>query len=192
LARIREASHSKCSYVVGISSARTREGKSTIAFNLAVVAAEGRERVLLVDADFHRPGLTHELAISSNASLLDILQSQQRFPELASKSEFGFDIVGEHEQATLHPASVLGSAAMAEFLTSARNHYDLIICDLPDISSHADPIVMAGSLDAVVLVAEWGTSATTLARAARQSNAMSARIAGVLINKVPGGANDFA
>ncbi len=92
----------------------------------------------------------------------------------------------------MHPASVLGSTEMATFLADARSQYDVIICDLPDISNHADPIVLASSLDVVVLVAEWGTSATTLARAARQSQAISARVHGILVNKAPSGVTDFA
>jgi hypothetical protein len=43
-----------------------------------------------------------------------------------------------------------------------------------------------------VLVAEWGTSATTLARAARQSQAISARLHGILVNKAPSCVTDFA
>jgi Mrp family chromosome partitioning ATPase len=193
LANIREVMLEGGSYVIGVSSAKAAEGKSTIAFNMAVVASEGRERVLLIDADLHQPRLMHEIGMPSSPSLNDILRGQTRPTAQANKSEYGFEFVGAHEpDSTMHPTSVLGSTAMATFLADARSQYDVIICDLPDISNHADPIVFASSLDVVVLVAEWGTSATTLARAARQSQAISARIHGVLVNKAPSGVVDFA
>jgi Mrp family chromosome partitioning ATPase len=193
LASIREVLPPKGSYVIGVSSTKAGEGKSTLAFNLAVVAAEGRERVLLIDADLHQPRLIHELGMPPSASLHDILRRQTRLPEPAGKSEYGFDFVGAHEpELAAHPASVLGSPAMTAFLANARDTYDVVFCDLPDISSHADPIVLASSLDAVLLIAEWGTPATRLARVARQSHAISARVLGVLINKAPLGAADFA
>jgi Mrp family chromosome partitioning ATPase len=193
LANIREVMPEGESYVIGVSSAKASEGKSTIAFNMAVVASEGRERVLLIDADLHQPRLMHEIGMPSSPSLNDILRGRMKWPAPANKSEYGFDFVGAHEpESTMHPASALGSTAMATFLADARSQYDVIICDLPDISNHADPIVFASSLDVVVLVAEWGTSATTLARAARQSQAISARLHGILVNKAPSCVTDFA
>lgn len=193
LANIREMMPEGGSYVIGVSSAKAAEGKSTITFNMAVAASEGPERVLLIDADLHQPRLMHEIGMPSSPSLDNILRSQTKMSSPASTSEYGFDFVGAHEpESTTHPASVLGSTAMAEFLADARSQYDVIICDLPAISNHADPAVFASSLDVVVLVAEWGTSATTLARAARQSQAISERVHGVLINKAPSGVIDLA
>jgi Mrp family chromosome partitioning ATPase len=193
LARIRETVPGASSCIVGVSSAEAGEGKSTIAFNMAVVASEEQRRVLLIDADLHQPRLMHELGLSSSLSLRDILQNPEALPVPASKSAFGFDFVGEREPEPMrHPASVLGSTAMATLLTKARNHYDIIICDLPDLSNHADPIIFASSLDAVVIVASFGTSASILDREIRQSRSVLERVAGVFINKVPAGARESA
>jgi len=193
LARIRETIPQASSCIVGISSAAAGEGKSTIAFNMAVVASEEQRRVLLIDADLHQPRLMHELGLTSSLSLRDILQNPEAHPVPASKSAFGFDFLGEREPEPMrHPASVLGSTAMAALLAKARDHYDIIICDLPDLSNHADPVIFANSLDAVVLVATFGTSASILDREIRQSRTILERVAGVFINKVPVGARESA
>lgn len=193
LARIRETNSGTSSCIVGVSSAEAGEGKSTIAFNMAIVAGEEQQRVLLIDADLHQPRLMHELGLSSSSSLRDILRNPATLPVPASKSAFGFDFVGEREAEPMrHPASVLGSTAMAALLTKARKHYDIIICDLPDLSNHADPIIFASSLDAVVLVAAFGTSATVLEREVRRSHSILERVTGVFINMVPSGAKESA
>ena len=46
-------------------SAYEGEGKSTVAFNLSVLEAESRKRVLLIDANLHRPMLGHCLALGT-------------------------------------------------------------------------------------------------------------------------------
>jgi Mrp family chromosome partitioning ATPase len=193
LARIRENVPEASSCIVGVSSAEAGEGKSTIAFNMAIVASEEQRRVLLIDADLHQPRLMHELGLTSSLSLRDILRNPEALPVPASKSAFGFDFVGEREPEPMrHPASVLGSTAMTALLAKARDHYDIIICDLPDLSNHADPVIFASSLDAVVLVASFGTSASVLGREIRQSRSILERVAGVFINKVPAGAKESA
>lgn len=170
--------------VIGIVSAYQGEGKSTVAFNLAVLEAESRKRVLLVDANLHRPSLGRSLP---HGTLLPPLEGRVALSDSVTRNELGFDFLGEcSAELTVHPAVLLGSPAMRDLIEAARDHYDCIVCDLPNVLGHADVQAAADLFDALVLVTEWGrTPSAAATRAALRSTAISDRLAGVIINKAP-------
>jgi succinoglycan biosynthesis transport protein ExoP len=171
--------------VIGVVSAYQGEGKSTVAFNLSVLEAESRRRVLLIDANLHRPMLGRSLALGT---LLAPLEGSATLSDSIARSELGFDFIGERSAETpVHPAVLLGSPAMRDLISSARGLYDCIVCDLPNILGHADVRAAADLFDALVLVAEWGRTPTAAAtRAVLKSTAISDRLVGIIINKAPG------
>jgi polysaccharide biosynthesis transport protein len=179
--------HRSC--VVGVISARREEGKSTIAFNLAVMEAESGKRVILIDANLHRPALARSLPCGA---LLAPLEERAAISGAVAANEFGFDLLGERSTDTpIHPAVLLGSPAMHKLIASARERYDFIVCDLPNVQEHIDARAAADLFDAFVLVTEWGCSPTGQARAALKSPAIADRLVGALINKVPRGTGPF-
>jgi succinoglycan biosynthesis transport protein ExoP len=140
--------------------------------------------VLLIDANLHRPMLGRCLALGT---LLGPLEGSATLSESIARSELGFDFLGERSAETpVHPAVLLGSPAMRDLISSARGHYDCIVCDLPNILGHADVRAAADLFDALVLVAEWGRTPTAAAtRAVLKSTAIADRLVGVIINKAP-------
>lgn len=170
--------------VIGIVSAYQGEGKSTVAFNLAVLEVESRRRVLLVDANLHRPSLGLSLP---RGTLLPPLEGRAALSDAVTRSELGFDFLGEcSAESTVHPADLLGSSAMRDLIHAARDHYDCVVCDLPNVLGHADVQAAADLFDAFVMVTEWGrTPSAAATRAAMKSPAISDRLVGVIINKAP-------
>jgi succinoglycan biosynthesis transport protein ExoP len=173
--------------VIGIVSAYQGEGKSTIAFNMAVLEAESARRVLLIDANLHRPALLGQNLVAG--TLLAPLEGRAGLSESVTRSELGFDFLGSRSaEPTLHPAVLLGSSAMRDLIRSAREHYDCIVCDLPNVLGHADVQAAADVFDALVLVTEWGrTPSAAATRAALKSSTIADRLVGVVINKAPFG-----
>lgn len=174
--------------VIGVVSAHPGEGKSTIAFNLAVLEAESGKRVLLIDANLRRPSIGKALP---RGTLLAPLEGRAQLSESVTRNELGFDILGEcSPEPTQHPAVLLGSPAMRELITSARDLYDCVVCDLPNVLGHADVQAAADAFDALILVAEWGrTPSAAATRAALKSTVIAERLMGVIINKAPLGRN---
>lgn len=170
--------------VIGIVSAYQGEGKSTVAFNLAVLEVESKRRVLLVDANLHRPSLGMSL---SHGTLLPPLEGRVALSDSVTRSDLGFDFLGEcSDEPPIHPAVLLGSPAMRDLIGAARKHYDCIVCDLPNVLGHADVQAAAELFDALVLVTEWGrTPSAAATRAALKSTVIFDRLAGVIINKAP-------
>lgn len=173
--------------VVGVASTFDGEGKSTLAFNLAVLGVEGGARVLLLDGNLHRPALARGLTGTSSTELLSALKDPSDLVRNVVTTEFGFDFLGEQSiSEDIRPAVLFASPDLNRLIASARESYDLIICDLPAISNHADAQAAATSLDVCVLIAEWGrTSIFSLIRALKASPAVSNRAAGIIINKAP-------
>jgi len=179
------------SCVIGVVSAHQGEGKSTVAFNLAVLEAESSKRVLLIDANLRRPSLGRSL---SRGTLLPPLEGRAALSDSVTRSELGFDFLGEcSAEPPLHPAVLLGSPAMRELIGSARDLYDCVVCDLPNVLGHADVQAAADVFDALVLVTEWGrTPSAAATRAALKSTVISDRLVGVIINKAPLGRSVIA
>lgn len=173
--------------VVGVASTRNGEGKSTLAFNLAVLGVEGGARVLLMDGNLHRPALARGLTGTPTTELLSALKNPTDLVDNVTTTEFGFDFLGERSISDdVRPAVLMASPELDRLITSARGSYDLIICDLPELTNHADAEAVATSLDVCVIVAEWGSTSTfTLMRALKTSPAVGVRAAGVIINKAP-------
>jgi polysaccharide biosynthesis transport protein len=59
-----------------VTSATPGEGRTTVALNLALTAAAGGWRVLLVDADIERATLSKTLDAAGNAGLLDLIEGR--------------------------------------------------------------------------------------------------------------------
>ncbi|HVZ05652.1 GNVR domain-containing protein [Hyphomicrobium sp.] len=177
--------------VIGVVSAYQGEGKSTVAFNLAVLEVESRRRVLLVDANLHRPSLGLSLP---HGTLLPPLEGRAALSDMVTRSELGFDFLGECSgEPSIHPADLLGSRAMRDLIRSARDHYDCVVCDLPNVLGHADVQAAADIFDALIMVTEWGRTPSAAAmRAALKSTVISDRLVGVIINKAPLGQSAIA
>jgi succinoglycan biosynthesis transport protein ExoP len=173
--------------VVGVASTLDGEGKSTLAFNLAVLGVEGGARVLLLDGNLHRPALARGLTRTSATELLRALKDPSDLVRNVVAIEYGFDFLGEQSISdNVRPAVLLASPGLDRLIASAREKYDLIICDLPALANHADAQAAATSLDVCVLVAEWGhTPTAALIRAIKAWPAVGNRTAGLIINKAP-------
>lgn len=187
LLRLRRGAAGREPLVLGIASALDGEGKSTIAFNLAVLAAEDGERVLLADMNLHNCTLTNAVAADGDSHLLEAVNGTCELEEAITETEYGFDVLGQRAvDDVVRPVSVLASQQMEALVERARRHYDIVICDLPPVLDHGDTTAMADTLDRLVFIAEWGrTPAPLLDRALRSSPLIESRLVGAVLNKTP-------
>ncbi len=143
--------------VIGIVSAAARNGKSTVATNLATLTATSA-RTLLIDGDLHRRQLTARLEPDSRAGLIEALNETSTLSELVIKRpRSGLDFLPcVLSKRIPNAAELLGSPQMERLLVAARESYDHIIIECPPILSVVDVKMMERLLDRFVFVIEWG------------------------------------
>lgn len=151
-----EADERACS-IIGITSARRAEGKSTIAFNVAHAMASIGKRALLIDADLRNSSLSGLLAPASGSDLSGALNGSLQLTDINRNKEYGFCFLPHSPDLDGKSApEILSSAHMRSLLTGAKTAYDCVILDLPSMLGYIDVPAIANLLDGVILVTEWG------------------------------------
>jgi succinoglycan biosynthesis transport protein ExoP len=187
LLRLRRGVNGRAPFVLGVTSASRGEGKTTVAFNLGVLAAEGGARVLLADLDLHTCALSKALIDDGQSKLIEAIRGKCDLEEAAAATEHGFDVLGERAlDDGVRPVTLLASQTMDGLLARARDQYDIVICDLPPALDHADISAMADAPDFFLFVVEWGrTPAPALERALQCLPLIESRLLGAVLNKAP-------
>ena len=155
---IDDSVESRSGKVIGITSPRAGDGKTTLAFNLAWSIAQGRGRVVLIDANLWNPCLVRMLAPKSKPRG-PVLASEHKVGKqsVISLKSYGFDLLQDQQRpATGHPASMPAAAAMKELLDELRQRYDWVIVDLPPVLDYVEVRTCANLLDGVIMLIRFG------------------------------------
>lgn len=185
--RVRDTSPDDANCVLGITSVRPGEGKSSLALDLASAWASHGASVLLIDADMRRFGLSRGLGMTSGLSLVDVALGQVPWTDAQRKHE----LPGLHILPCIWPsgptrvAGLLMAKPVHDMLREARQAYDHVIVDLAPLGPVVDARLLLRSIDQVVMVAEWGTTPKALLRRVIAADpALADRLAGVVLNRV--------
>lgn len=146
---------------VMVTSAVPKEGKSFITANLGISLAQGLDQhSLLVDCDLRRPSLASLLGLSSSSGLVDYLRDDTPIPNLIMKTVIDKLSVIPSGRPPLNPSELLSSGKMMALTNELSQRYDdrIIILDTPPVMVAAETGILAGLVDAVVLVVREGTS----------------------------------
>jgi polysaccharide biosynthesis transport protein len=175
--------------LVMITSALAREGKSTIAANVASFFAMAGKRVLLVDADLRRPVLDRYFQLDNQKGLSSVLLETwaQIEPELDGQPT---DIPTLRVLPTgilpSNPAELLESPLAQQLFNHFKqsSQFDYIIFDTPPLLPVADAQILASYIPTTILVIDTSkTSRKFLLRTKRVLSRTSTRVIGAVLNK---------
>jgi polysaccharide biosynthesis transport protein len=173
--------------VIGITSVRPGEGKSTIAANLATLLAASDDPVLLIDADPRNPGLSRRLHLTGYPGLVEAVMGKAPWRSMIRvQPDTGVHLLPcETPKLMSYSSELLGSAGMRALLADLREVFPTIILDMAPLGPVVDARVLVPMVDQVVLVATWGTTPRQLLRTALADDpAMAEKMLGVVLNKV--------
>ena len=171
---------------IAITSPVKKDGKTTVAVNLAAsIALDYEQKVLLIDADLrapsvHRyfnvagsPGLTEYLSSSSAAGVKSLirgthLNSLQVIPA-GRPSRFSAELLAQEKMRLM----------LDEIQTIFPNH--TVIIDSPPVLATSDPMVLSRQVDGVMMIIRAGkTPKEYLSKALGALN--SGRVLGIVLN----------
>lgn len=180
--------------VLLITSPRPEDGATSVAINLATAFANGKERVLLIDCNFRRPGIRRAFPEARQEGLSHLLAEQRKLDDVVSHTQVpNLDVISSGGVLPPNPGELLSSKAMHDLLAEAKqnNRYQRVILDAPPCLLVSDALILASQVEGVILVARAMRSTKgTLRRAREQLARMGARVIGVVLNGVtsrPGG-----
>jgi len=154
-----------------VASPSGREGKTSTAVDLAITCARAGQRVLLVDADLRRPGVSRELGLGNTTGLVDLLTSSATLDDVLQTwgEDFRLSVLASGPVPT-NPSELLGS-----------ERFDLVIYDSAPILPVTDALTLAPALDGVLLVARIDrTRRDQLRRAASVLAELDLRVIGLV------------
>ncbi len=153
--------------VVLICSASEGEGVTTVSAGLAIAATDklavgragkGSGQVLLIDGNFHRPGVSNFFGVPDGKGFADLLSGGADPDALTRKTTVpdlsimrAGVVVGDHIRAMEPPK-------LRELLQGLAPSYRFILIDGPAINAYPESVLYAPQVDRVLLVVHSGVA----------------------------------
>jgi capsular exopolysaccharide synthesis family protein len=142
--------------VFAVTSAAAGEGKTVTALNLAgALAQASNTRVLVIDADLHRPAVARYLGLTDRrapALAEAILHDEYGLAQTVRRLESLNLSVLLAGNAHLGPYELLASPRLEKLLRDARSFYDYVLIDTPPVVPLADCRLLGRLVDGFIVV----------------------------------------
>lgn len=140
--------------VLAVTSAVSREGKTSLSSQLAVsISSATRRPTLLIDGDMRSPDIHRIFGVDLAPGLSEVLRGECSVSEVI---ETGFS---EHlhiltaGNLNTSPHRLIAGGHFNEVLAQLRSSYDFIVLDTPPILAASESLVMAKAADSAILCA---------------------------------------
>lgn len=168
-----------------VTSAAAQDGKTTVAWNLALAEARAGTRILYIEADLRRPSLANSLGISDDDGLSLVLAGISQ-PAGAMRTIDGVDVLTAGPLPP-NPAELIESKRMSELLKWAENEYDRVIVDTPPSAVVADAVPLFSLIGGIAVVVRLEKSPREpLEQLKDQLVNTGAPVLGIVVNGVEG------
>ena len=147
-----------------VISVGARDGRSSLAAELAQTFAAMGERTLLIDADFRSPSLHQKFSLKNTGGLADLLDG--RLVRLAAcKENLAVLVAGAVRE---DPLELLSRQRLRHFLGAAARPFRVVLIDTPAAERGPDLEMFAALAGGALLVVRPGEDAARLARLRRR------------------------
>ncbi|AFZ00170.1 GumC family protein [Calothrix sp. PCC 6303] len=143
--------------VIVVTSSVPKEGKSTVAANLAMAIAQMERKVLIVDGDLHRPSQHQIWDLPNSEGLSNVIVGQSDMWGATTQVMDNLYVLTSG-LVPPSPASLLDSKRMATLIQRFAANFDFVIIDTPSISVAADAAALGQMADGVLFVVRPGVA----------------------------------
>jgi tyrosine-protein kinase Etk/Wzc len=189
-------------HVFLMTSSGPAEGKSTTIANLAVTFAQAGKRVLLIGANMRRPKMHRIFGLERDNGLSNVLAGETEWREVIKDyRDVALGATAPEELITapgidnlffitsggktIQPAEWLSLPTFQQLIQEVKSEYDLVLIDGTPVLPVPDSVIIAQSVDQVMLVYMVGVaSRESIRRATNSLRNVGASIAGLVLNDV--------
>lgn len=169
-----------------VASALPGEGKSTLVYNLGLALAEVGKRVIIADADFHRPTLHRTAKTSNERGFTDLLAGTHDLSRSLTEISDGVRLAPRGSGLSVPARAGLGTGRLVEVLTDMSAEADYVLIDSSPALLISENLYVAAAVDGIILVANSGmTRPRDLLRAKEVLEHSGTPVIGVVVNRMP-------
>ena len=170
-----------------VASALPGEGKSTVVYNLGLALGEVGKRVIIADADFHRPTLHRTAKASNERGFSDLLAGTGNdLTHSLTDISAGVRLAPRGSGLSLPARAGLGSRRLVEVLDGMSAEADYVLIDSSPALLIPENLYIAAAADGIILVADSGsTRPRDLLRAKEILEHSGTPVIGVVVNRMP-------
>jgi receptor protein-tyrosine kinase len=175
-----------------VTSTIPGEGKSHSALNLAIAAASGGDRVILVDLDLRRPTIHRLLELPNVVGFSTVVTGQTAMEDALQETNIAGLKVLSSGPVPPDPFKLLNSHAARMTLESLRPYADLIVVDSPPMLGLADARLIGSWMDGTLLVVSCADVARNeVSKAAEVLQQSGVDVLGTVLTKVSVGPQGY-
>lgn len=172
---------------IQVTSAGATEGKTTTVAGLAVTLAQAGNRVVVVDGDLRRPRIHQLFDIDPSVGLTGVLTDEATVDEVlhpvADQPRLALVPYGSVPP---NPSDLLATTRFRDLISTLEDECDFVVVDTPPLLPVADARVVAGAVDATLLVvAAERSKVKDVQLATDLLRQVDAPLVGVVLNQVP-------
>ena len=169
---------------IAVLSPMPEDGRTSVAANLALVAASAGKRVLLVDANLRLPRMGELFGVTTPGGLSTILAGRDNWESVVQDVKPNLTLLTSGPMPP-NPAELLGSAMMGDLLKEWYQQYDQVIFDSTPCMLVADSLALCTQVDGIVLVARAKVNTYGILQRCRDEiRRVGGTIFGVVVNGV--------
>jgi capsular exopolysaccharide synthesis family protein len=173
--------------VLAVTSSISREGKTSLAAQLAMSVANSTGKpTLLIDGDMRSPDIHRIFDVEVGPGLAEVLTGRVPLEEAIETEVSSRLHLLTAGRLSASPHQLTGGGEFAATIERLREMYENIIIDTPPILSASEALIMAGAADAtIVCVRRDYSRVDQVSESVQRLVASGVKVAGAVLNGVP-------
>jgi len=170
-----------------VTSALAREGKTTVATQLAASLARSGRRTLLIDGDLRRPTAHRTFDLPSTPGLCEVLRGEEELEDVIRPTRVPGLWLVPAGRSDLDAIQALVSDALREDFAKLRQEFDFILIDSGPVLTDSDALLFGRYADGVLLsVLRDVSRVPQVYEACERIRAVNLPLLGAVVNGVGG------